>query len=64
MPGVEQVASFGQSVHVVGTDHAALQASVEAVAQRFGIDLAPGETTLEDVFIRIMSQAERKENGR
>src|SRR5690606_38574949 len=51
MAGVEQVAPFGQEVHVVGTDHAALRESVEDAAERFGVKVAPGETTLEDVFI-------------
>jgi ABC-2 type transport system ATP-binding protein len=58
MPGVEQVAAFGQSIHVVGADRQALEESVRAAEARFRVRAAPGETTLEDVFIRLMSEAE------
>jgi ABC-2 type transport system ATP-binding protein len=64
MPGVEQVAAFGPSLHVVGSDRPALEQSVAAAAKRFGVRAAPGETTLEDVFIRLMSEAEVGENAR
>jgi ABC-2 type transport system ATP-binding protein len=62
-PGVEQVAAFGQEIHVVGSDHEALSQSVGAAAERFDVEVKPGETTLEDVFIRLMSQAQA-ENGK
>ena len=58
--GVEQVAAFGQEIHVVGSDRAALEASVKDVAARFAVTVEPGETTLEDVFIRLMSEAQRR----
>jgi ABC-2 type transport system ATP-binding protein len=64
MPGVEQVAPFGQDVHVVGSDMPALEKSVHAIAERYPIKVAPGETTLEDVFIRLMGEAQVSENGR
>jgi ABC-2 type transport system ATP-binding protein len=64
MPGVEQVAAFGEDVHVVGSDHVSLKASVDDAAERFRIRVEPGETTLEDVFIRLMSEAEGAANGR
>ena len=64
MPGVEQVAAFGQAIHAVGSDRPALEASVGEVAGRFGVAAAPGETTLEDVFIRLMSEAQAKGNGK
>jgi ABC-2 type transport system ATP-binding protein len=64
MPGVEQVAAFGQAIHVVGSDPAALAKSVKAVAARYPVEVEPGETTLEDVFIRLMSEAQVGANGR
>jgi ABC-2 type transport system ATP-binding protein len=63
MPGVEQVAAFGEDLHVVGSDHAALEESVGEIADRFDVDILPGETTLEDVFIRLMSKAQEAGNG-
>jgi len=62
-PGVEQVAAFGQDVHVVGSDRGALERSVRVAAERFGIAAEPGETTLEDVFIRLMSEAQTAGRG-
>jgi ABC-2 type transport system ATP-binding protein len=63
MPGVEQVAAFGQSIHVVGSDRPALEASVREASARYGVAAGPGETTLEDVFIRLMSEAQEKGSG-
>jgi ABC-2 type transport system ATP-binding protein len=63
MAGVEQVAAFGQEVHIVGSDRKALAESINEVAERHAIDVRPGETTLEDVFIRLMSEAQAG-NGR
>ena len=63
MPGVEQVAPFGPDLHVVGSDHAALEQSVREVAAKFSVRAAPGETTLEDVFIRLMSEAQAGGGG-
>jgi ABC-2 type transport system ATP-binding protein len=57
-PGVEQVAAFGQSLHVVGRDEAALEAALAGVGERPGVTVLPGETSLEDVFIRFMAAAE------
>jgi ABC-2 type transport system ATP-binding protein len=64
MPGVEQVAAFGQDIHVVGSDGPALERSVHEVAERFPVKVEPGETTLEDVFIRLMSDAQTSGSGR
>jgi len=55
MPGVEQVAPFGSTLHVVGHDKAALAQSVAEIGRRPGISVHPGETSLEDVFIQFMS---------
>ncbi|WP_150287339.1 ABC transporter ATP-binding protein [Rhabdaerophilum calidifontis] len=56
LPGVEQVAPFGRTLHVVGRDRAALAASLAPVAARPGIAVRPGETSLEDVFIQFMAR--------
>jgi ABC-2 type transport system ATP-binding protein len=61
MPGVEQVAAFGEDIHVVGSDHEALHGSVSEIAQKFPVNVTAGETTLEDVFIRLMSEAQAAE---
>ncbi|MEO8531008.1 MAG: ABC transporter ATP-binding protein, partial [Deltaproteobacteria bacterium] len=55
MAGVEQVAPFGNTLHVVGRDGEALRQSVEAVAKATGTRVAVAETSLEDVFIQLMS---------
>ncbi len=63
MPGVEQVAAFGEDLHVVGSDRAALRRSVEAIAGKYPVKVEAGDTTLEDVFIRLMSEAQTGENA-
>ncbi len=55
--GVEQVAHFGADLHVVGRDAAALRATAEKVAGETGCTLSASETSLEDVFIRLMSES-------
>lgn len=57
MPGVDQVAAFGLTLHVVGKDHAALEASVEDVARETGVVARRDETSLEDVFIQFMGRS-------
>ncbi len=52
--GVEQVAPFGTTLHVVGSDRAALEAALQPVRNREGTTVAEGETSLEDVFIQFM----------
>jgi len=56
MKGVDQVAAFGVSLHVVGRDHIALKRAVDRVAQTTDVTIRPGETSLEDVFIQFMGQ--------
>jgi ABC-2 type transport system ATP-binding protein len=63
MPGIEQVAAFGQDLHVVGSDRQALEKSIGQVAAETGVTVEPGATTLEDVFIRLMSEAQEAGNG-
>ena len=56
--GVEQVAPFGTTLHVVGTDREKLEAALAPLAQQPGIKVEPGETSLEDVFIKFMTGAQ------
>jgi ABC-2 type transport system ATP-binding protein len=56
-PGVDQVAPFGQTLHVVGRDAAALRRALDAVADRTGVTVQPSQTSLEDVFIQLMGAA-------
>ncbi|MER8484429.1 ABC transporter ATP-binding protein [Mesorhizobium sp. M1322] len=54
--GVDQVAPFGATLHVVGSDKKALQAALADVEKQYkGVTVTPGETSLEDVFIQFMS---------
>ncbi len=57
--GVEQVAPFGNDLHVVGPDPERLRAAVEAAVAEAGggVTAEAGATGLEDVFIRLMQQA-------
>ncbi|MBX9454324.1 MAG: ATP-binding cassette domain-containing protein [Neoaquamicrobium sediminum] len=58
LPGVEQAAPFGTTLHVVGSDAAKLETSLsEFTKERHGISFERGETSLEDVFIQFMSGA-------
>jgi ABC-2 type transport system ATP-binding protein len=54
-PGVEQVAPFGTTLHVVGSDRKLLEAALEDIRKREGITVRQGETSLEDVFIQFMA---------
>ncbi|MCR8547965.1 ABC transporter ATP-binding protein [Salipiger sp. P9] len=56
--GVDQIAPFGNALHVVGRDGAALRASVARVAEETGTRMADAETSLEDVFIQLMGDAQ------
>ncbi|MCX5495921.1 ABC transporter ATP-binding protein [Kaistia dalseonensis] len=67
-PGVEQVAPFGNDLHVVGPDPMVLQQAVDTALAEIGSAAVarPGETSLEDVFIRLMQTArieDRPPNG-
>ncbi|MGE0502767.1 MAG: ABC transporter ATP-binding protein [Rhizobiaceae bacterium] len=53
-PGVEQVAPFGTTLHVVGSDRALLEEALAPFGRRAGTSVTPGETSLEDVFIQFM----------
>lgn len=56
LPGVEDVAPFGTTLHVVGSNSALISESLSRLVREGVIEAEPGETNLEDVFIRFMSQ--------
>jgi ABC-2 type transport system ATP-binding protein len=56
--GVDQVAPFGATLHVVGRDAMALKTSVDAVAAQTGSHSELSDTSLEDVFIQLMGAAQ------
>ncbi len=53
MPGVEQVALFGATLHVSGRNADALASSMRMLADE-GLSVKPGAPGLEDVFIDLM----------
>ena len=55
LDGVEQVAPFGATLHVSGIDRDRLAAALAPLAREDGVAVAPGETSLEDVFIHFMA---------
>ena len=54
-PGIDQVAPFGAALHVVGADADALDKAIAPYRKRPGLTWKRGETSLEDVFIRLMN---------
>ncbi|MFM5884324.1 MAG: ABC transporter ATP-binding protein [Novosphingobium sp.] len=54
-PGVDMAAAFGTSLHVCGSDPAALRRAVAPWAERIAFE--PAAPTLEDVFIHLMRTA-------
>jgi ABC-2 type transport system ATP-binding protein len=56
-PGVEQTVTFGEVLHVSGSDAALLQRTVEASAGAGGRRAELVDTDLEDVFIYLMGKA-------
>ena len=57
-PGVDQVAPFSATLHVVGRDADALRKSVGEICASTGVRAVPAETSLEDVFIQLMGAAQ------
>ena len=56
-PGVEQVAPFGASLHVVGSDPDQLESSLRAHASGKDVSFRSSPTSLEDVFIKFMNDS-------
>jgi ABC-2 type transport system ATP-binding protein len=63
LPAVEQVASFGATLHVSTTQGAALQSELERFAADNQLTLAPVEPTLEDTFIHLMKDNQDPYHG-
>ena len=57
VPGVEQVAPFGNSLHVVGVDPERLKQALHPFFGDPALQIEEGETSLEDVFIQFMATA-------
>ncbi|MDF1607847.1 ABC transporter ATP-binding protein [Hoeflea sp. YIM 152468] len=57
MDGVDQVAPFGLTLHVVGTNMERLQAAVSQAAGQTGASFRQDKTSLEDVFIQFMGKS-------
>lgn len=55
--GVDQIAPFGATLHVVGKDAAELRNTVERVAGQTGNRAEMFDTSLEDVFIQLMGDS-------
>ncbi|MEF8715652.1 MAG: ABC transporter ATP-binding protein, partial [Accumulibacter sp.] len=58
MAGVDQVASFGATLHVSGQDGACLQASLQTLSQASAVRIAAVTPSLEDAFIHLMQNAQ------
>jgi ABC-2 type transport system ATP-binding protein len=62
-PGVEQTVTFGNVLHVSGTDGEQLRRSVEAAVNAGSRRAERIDTSLEDVFIHLMSGAQENSGG-
>ncbi len=60
MPGIDQVAPFGTTLHVVGRNRKVMKSSLDRVRADFDVSISLGQTSLEDVFIQFM--ADSKDN--
>lgn len=58
MAGVDQVAPYGNALHVIGRDGAALRRSAAQIAGLTGSAMHDADTSLEDVFIQLMGTAQ------
>ena len=63
-PGVEQTVTFGDTLHVSGTDAGALQKAVAGLSGAGGLRVEKIETGLEDVFIHLMSSSDGDRGGK
>ncbi|MGN6669421.1 MAG: ABC transporter ATP-binding protein [Trinickia sp.] len=57
MPGVDQTVVFGSALHVSGSDHRALEATLRKIGADNALRVEPIDTSLEDVFIFLMKRA-------
>ncbi len=56
LPGIDMVAPFGTALHVSGRDAERLDAATQDLRERGPQLWAPGDASLEDVFIDLMSR--------
>jgi len=56
-PGVDQTVSFGTALHASGKNAGVLEQTLRAAVANTSLRLEPIETSLEDVFIYLMSQS-------
>lgn len=63
LPGVDLVASFGATLHVSGKHEALLEASLQAVLQGTGLNMAVVPASLEDAFIHLMQGSQDQFQG-
>lgn len=54
LSGVDQVAPYGNDLHVIGHDGPALRRAAQEVAEATGNQVHDADTSLEDVFIQLM----------
>ena len=57
MPGVDQIAAFGASLHVTGRDAAALESAIRSAIAGTASHAEHTQTGLEDVFINLMQRS-------
>jgi ABC-2 type transport system ATP-binding protein len=57
VPAITMVVPFGSTLHVSGTDEAALEAALTPFRARPNTVWTPAQPSLEDVFIRMMDEA-------
>ncbi|HZQ63041.1 MAG TPA: ABC transporter ATP-binding protein [Casimicrobiaceae bacterium] len=62
-PAVEQVAAFGATLHVTGTDRDALLAAIAPYRERRDLAWQQVAPSLEDVFIHLMNRAAADNSG-
>ncbi len=63
LPGVEETASFGNALHASGTDVATLERSLREATAGKDATVRRIDTSLEDVFIHLMSHEGRASGG-
>ena len=63
LPGVDQVASFGTTLHVCGTDGSRLQSSLESFVADKALSMAAIAPSLEDAFIHLMQGSQDQFRG-
>ncbi|RKP43495.1 ABC transporter ATP-binding protein [Trinickia fusca] len=57
MPGVDQTVVFGSALHVSGSDHEALETTINQISKDKALRAEQIETGLEDVFIYLMKRS-------